>query len=104
MFRRTEAEEQLCDHEQLRMREEIQITLRKLQTLKSKIAELRDQCEELRELSSHAHTPRSETTDTALRCSKCGKTVEPGQEIVIKDSDGTETGRYHRECFKLLWV
>jgi hypothetical protein len=104
MFTRTETDEQLANHEQLKVREEVQITLRKLQMLKSKIAELRDQCEELRELSSHAHAPRSETTGTTLRCSKCGRAIEPGQEIVIKDSDGTETGRYHRECFKLFWV
>jgi hypothetical protein len=105
MFRKTENNEQLFRYEQPKVSEEVQITLRKLQMLKSKISELREQCEELKKLSSHTHVQRSEARDTSMQqCSKCGRAIELGQEIVVKDPDGMETGRYHRECFKLFWV
>jgi uncharacterized membrane protein len=104
MFRRTETDEQLSQYEPPRVREEVEATLRKLQILKSRISELRDQCEELRKLSLHVHTPSPEIIDTTLRCTECGRAIEPGEEIVIKDSDGREARRYHKECFKLFWV
>lgn len=97
MFKKGEVQEQSCQYEQLNAREEVEATLRKLQMLKSRISELRSQCEELRRM-------RLETEESALLCSECGEAIEPGQEIVVKDSEGAEKRHYHKECFKLLWV
>lgn len=97
MFKKAEVNEQSCQYEQFKAREELEVTLRKLQTLRSRISELRNQCEELKKLSS-------EDKGNALLCSECGEAIEPGQEIVVKDSEGTQRRNYHKECFKLLWV
>jgi hypothetical protein len=97
MFKKGEVNEQSCQYEQLKTRDEVEVTLRKLQILRNRISELRSQCEELRKL-------RSEDKGNALLCSECGKAIEPGQEIVVKDSEGTQRRNYHKECFRLLWV
>jgi hypothetical protein len=98
MFKNGKVQEQSCPHEQLKTREEVEATLRKLQILKSRISELRTQCEELRRISS-------ETKENTLLCSECGEAIEPRQEIVVKDSGGSGKERnFHKECFKLLWV
>ncbi len=70
-------------------------TLNRLLVLKNHIMELKSQCEELR-------TMLSETVEQDPLCSVCGKHIEPDQEITIKDSDGTEKRRYHKECFHSL--
>lgn len=67
--------------------------LQKLQALKSKVAELRVQCEELRK-------QRFEEHGIEPLCSKCGGYVESGQEVAIKGSNGTVRAYYHQECFK----
>jgi hypothetical protein len=97
MFKRPEVDDQSHQYDQVKAREEVQITLRKLQMLRNRISELRNQCEELRSL-------RSEDKKNALLCCECGEAIEPGQEIVVKDSEGTQRKNYHKECFKLLWV
>lgn len=97
MFKKGEANAGSCAHEQFNAKEEVEVTLHKLQTLKARISELRAQCEELRRISS-------ETKRNALLCSQCGEAIEPGQEIVVKGSGEAEKRQYHKECFKLLWV
>jgi hypothetical protein len=97
MFKKTEIGEQSCQYEQSSVRQEVETTLRKLRVLRNRISELRNQCEELRKLSSQAK-------ENALLCSQCGDAIEPGQEIVVKDSEGTEKRHYHKDCFRLLWV
>jgi uncharacterized membrane protein len=97
MFKRPEIDDQSRQYDQLKAREEVRTTLRKLQMLRNRISELRSQCEELRKL-------RSENKDNTLLCSECGEAIEPGQEIVVKDSEGTQKKNYHQECFKMLWV
>jgi hypothetical protein len=97
MFKKGEVEEQSCQREPLGAREEVEATLRKLQILRNRISELRAQCEELRMLNSAAK-------ENSLLCSECGEAIEPGQEIVVKASDGAEKKHYHKECFKRLWV
>jgi hypothetical protein len=96
MFKKGEANAECCQHEQFNAKEEVEVTLRKLQTLKARISELRAQCEELK--------INSETRGNALLCSQCGEAIEPGQEIVVKGSGEAEKRQYHKECFKLLWV
>lgn len=97
MFKKGEANAESCQHEQFNAKEEVEVTLHKLQILKSRISELRAQCEELKKISS-------ETKRNALLCSQCGEAIEPGQEIVVKGSGEVEKRQYHKECFKLLWV
>jgi prefoldin subunit 5 len=97
MFKKGEANAESCQHEQFNAKEEVEVTLRKLQILKSRISELRTQCEELKKISS-------EIRGNALLCSQCGEAIEPGQEIMVKSSGEAEKRQYHKECFKLLWV
>jgi len=97
MFKKGEVDAQSCQHEQPRVKEEVEGTLRRLQVLKSRISELRIHCEELRRMTS-------ETKRNGLLCSECGEAIEPGQEIIVKGSDETEKRQYHKECFRLLWV
>ena len=94
MFKKT-AVEQISQDEQIKAKEKIEITLHKLQTLKNKSSELRQKCEELK-------STLSENGGKALICSKCGDAIESGQEVVIKDSTGTKTRYYHKECFQDL--
>jgi hypothetical protein len=97
MFKRAEMNGQNCQNEQVKAREEMDNTLRKLQVLRGKISELRAQCEELRKLGS-------KTESNGLLCSQCGESIEPGQEIVVKSPNETEKKYYHKECFKSLWT
>jgi hypothetical protein len=96
MFQR-EVNEQHGQHGKVNARKEMEITLQKLRTLRDRISELRAQCEELKRLGSRS-------TSSGLLCNQCGESIEPGQEILVKNSDGTERKQYHKECFKLLWV
>jgi hypothetical protein len=112
MFRRPEMNGKNGQDEHVRAKEEMDITLRKLQVLRDRISELRAQCEDLRRLSLETrntkfedlkvHSLKPEGTD--LLCSQCGESIEPGQEIVVKSSDEAERKHYHKECFRLLWV
>jgi hypothetical protein len=102
MFRRAEMDERNNQSAKVKAREEMDITLQKLQVLRGKISELRTQCEELRNLSLKADSLRAKSS--GLLCSQCGESIEPGQEIIVKSSDETEKKHYHKECFRLLWV
>jgi prefoldin subunit 5 len=84
--------------EQLTVKEKIEDLVAKLQMLKSKVSELRLQCENIKKLYS------SEGGCDALLCDECGKTIERGQEVIVKDSSGMERRHYHKECFKALWL
>jgi len=76
-------------------KEKIEEFLATLKSLKSCISELREHFEELRKLELE----RQE----GLMCSDCGKLIEQGEEVTVKDSFGKVTGCYHKECFEELW-
>jgi|GEM_PF-1866127 len=95
MLKKTETWDYSCDGEKARAMERAEIVLRRLQVLKSKVSELRFQCEELRK-------QRLEEQEKTLLCSECGNPIEPGQEVIIKDPDGTVRNRYHLKCFREL--
>lgn len=84
--------------EQLTVKEKIEDLVAKLQMLKSKVSELRLQCEDIKKLYS------SEVEGNALLCDECGKTIERGQEVIVRDPSGREKRHYHKECFKALWL
>jgi hypothetical protein len=102
MFKRAENDGRDSQNAQVKAREEMDITLRKLQVLRGKISELRAQCEELKKLSLKADSSKAESS--GLLCNQCGKSIEPGQEIVVKSPGETEKKHYHKECFRLLLV
>jgi len=37
-------------------------------------------------------------------CSECGKSIEQGQEVVLKGSFGKLESYYHKDCFKAIWL
>ena len=94
MFKKR-AVEQVSQDEQVEAKEKIDSMMRKLQTLKNKSLELRQKCEKLK-------NTLSEDEVKMLTCNKCGGAIESGQEVVIKDSTGTKTRYYHKECFQDL--
>ena len=66
--------------------------LRRLRALRGEVHELRLQLEETRQQRLAEH--RRE-----LVCSECGSSMDNGQEVVVKDTNGIIKGRYHQECF-----
>ncbi|MEM3666938.1 MAG: hypothetical protein QW222_07660 [Candidatus Bathyarchaeia archaeon] len=98
MTEKTEVFEIKRPYEQLTAKEKIEELVAKLQILKDKVSELRLQCEDIKKLYS------SESDGNALLCDECGKTIEQGQEVTVRDSSGKEKKRYHKECFKALWL
>lgn len=95
MYKKTKISEQINHDEQLKIREKIEITLHKLQTLKNESSNLITQCEELKKLCL-------EHTGKMLLCSRCGDAIEARQEIVFRDSAGIQSRYYHKECFQAL--
>lgn len=83
--------------EQLLAKEKIRDLLVKLQILKDEVSELRLCCEELKK----QHLPENYKM---LVCSECGKPIEKGQEIIVRDAAGREWKHYHKDCFKSLWL
>ena len=77
-------------------KEKVEAVLAKLQSLKSQISELRVQCEALKELQSEKQKD--------FTCSECGKSVEHGQEVVLRGSFGKLERYYHKDCFKKIWL
>jgi uncharacterized protein with PIN domain len=77
-------------------KEKVEIALVKLQSLKSQISELRIQCEALKK--------RQSERQKELTCSECGKSIERGQEVVLKGSFGKLERYYHKSCFKTIWL
>jgi hypothetical protein len=70
--------------------------LQRLLELKNKVVELRLQCEGFRKLGLEGHRVKQ-------LCNGCGNSIESGQEVVTKYSDGTVGTYYHQECFEHLW-
>lgn len=95
MFRKSVNHAEFGKGEGLLAREKMDATLLRLQMLKSRVSELRSQCEDLRNLC---------LTDKfgALLCSECGKKIELGRQVSVKDSAGVTTRHYHEECFRTL--
>lgn len=92
-----EANEPPYDIDLVREREQFEAALVRLRFMKDRVTELRTRCESLREL--RAEIP----VDTAM-CSECGKEIEQGQEVRVKDSSGNPRSCYHRDCFKAIWA
>lgn len=95
MFKKTE----FCGHttlnEQLEAKERMQVTLQKLQALKSRVSELRIQCEELQKMNQ-------DRGGTVL-CDECGRAIDSEQGIEARNF-GQEARHYHKECFRKLWL
>ncbi len=85
-----------CSISALERREKVEAVLVRLQSLKSQVSELRVQCEALKKLQSEK--PQD------LTCNECGKLIEDGQEVVLKDSFGKIKSYYHKDCFKAIWL
>jgi hypothetical protein len=77
--------------------EKVEAALAKLQSLKKQVAALRLQCEALKKR-------RSENQIEVLVCNECGKLINQGQEVTLKDSLGEVKSHYHKECFKRIWL
>ncbi len=77
-------------------KEKVEAALVTLKSLKTRVSELRVRCEELKKLESG--------TCDGLVCSECGRLIERGEEVTLKDSFGKVTGCYHKNCFKAIWV
>ena len=77
-------------------KEKVEAALARLKSLKCQVSELRAQCEALKKLESD----RQE----GFTCNECGKLIEEGLEVKLKDSFGKVKGCYHRDCFKAIWL
>jgi len=97
LIKKSEIFGQISGKGQLVSREKIEVTLIKLQTLKSEISELRLLCENLKK-------SYSENENKALLCKECGGPMEQGEEVVVKNFTGTEKSYYHKECFQAFWL
>jgi hypothetical protein len=78
-------------------RERVEAALVRLKSLKSNVTQIRLQVESLRRLQDESREPNAS-------CAECGKEIEHGQEVTIKDPSGNPRRFYHRECFKALWI
>ena len=78
-------------------RERVEAALARLKSLKSNVTQIRLQVESLRRLQEENREPN-------VSCFECGKEIEHGQEVTIKDQSGNPSRFYHRECFKALWI
>ena len=74
-------------------KEQVEITLAMLRSLKSQVSELRAQCEAL----------KNKQSEKGLTCSECGKLIDLGQEVTLRDSFGKVKSYYHKDCFKAIW-
>jgi TolA-binding protein len=101
MMKKVEIGERTDEDEETDIREKIEITMRRLQELKGRVAELKRRCEELRQMESQ-HMEQ-ENMENVLRCDKCGRALDPEQQVAVKDSDGVERSHYHKECFQTLF-
>ncbi len=86
-----------CDFSSVAQKEKVEAALVRLKTLRSRVAELRAQCESLREM-------QAKNQQETLVCAECGKNIENGQEITVEDDSGNPRSYYHKDCFKAIWV
>ena len=77
-------------------KEKVEAALATLKSLKSCISELREHFEELKSLELKSQE--------CLTCSECGKLIDHGEEVTVKDSFGKVKGCYHKDCFKAIWL
>ena len=78
-------------------KETIEAALVRLRLLKRLVSELRFQCEDLRRQQSAKQSFMSV-------CAECGKQLDEGQEVTLKDSFGKIMGYCHKDCFKAIWL
>jgi DNA repair exonuclease SbcCD ATPase subunit len=114
MFEKMEIREQADMDDQREIRQKIEVTLHRLQELRGRIEELKRKCEEIRKAQGTMHSQRMTSmmprrsnvptyVENSLRCDKCGHTLDPERQVVIKDSNGAERSRYHEKCFQALF-
>ena len=89
------------EDEESDIRQKVELTLRRLQELKERVAELKRRCEELRLMESQC--AKQEDMENTLQCDKCGRPVDAAQQVAVKDSEGVERKHYHKECFQTLF-
>jgi hypothetical protein len=77
-------------------KEKVEVALARLRSLKCHVSELRAHCEAVKKLQSEKQG--------ALTCKECGKLIQQGQEVTLKDSFGEVKSRYHKGCFKKIWL
>jgi uncharacterized protein with PIN domain len=75
----------------------VEAALVRLKSIRSNIEQIRLQVELLRKM-------QTENVGTPSVCSECGKEIEHGQEVTVKDASGNPSHFYHRDCFKMLWA
>jgi hypothetical protein len=90
-----ELKEPQCHSKVVDPKEKVEATLARLQSLKSKVSELRLQLEALRVMQAGKQ-------EKALLCYRCGKAIRKGNEIRIKGSLGETKRSYHKGCFKAV--
>lgn len=83
-----------CHSSVFERKEKVDAVLIRLKSLKWRISELRAQCEDFKKGSENQE---------GFACNECGKLIEQGDEITLKNSLGDVTSRYHKECFKAIW-
>jgi hypothetical protein len=84
-----------CRSSVFERKEKVEAALIRLKSLKWRISELRAQCE--------AFKLGSEKQE-GFACNECGKLIERDEEVTLKDSFGNVKSRYHKECFKAIWL
>ena len=90
--------QEICgNNNSIQQREKVEAYLVRLKDMRGKVAELREQCESLKR-------SRAEFQKSLVICSECGKHIEQGREIMVKDSSGNPMNYYHRECFGAIWA
>ncbi len=78
-------------------REKIEAALIRLRAMRSKVNELRMQCESLKSVRAHDQ-------NAMIVCSECGEKIELDQEITVKDGSGNPMSYFHKGCFEKIWI
>ena len=82
-----------CRSSVFERKEKVEAALIRLKSLKWRISELRAQCEAFK-----LGPERQE----GFACDECGKLIEQGEEVTLKDSFGNVKSHCHKECFKAI--
>jgi hypothetical protein len=77
-------------------KEKAEAALARLMSLKCQVSELRAHCEALKK--------RQSEKQGASVCNECGKLIKRGEEVNFVDSLGEVKRRYHKDCFKKIWL
>jgi serine protease inhibitor ecotin len=90
--------QEICgNNNSIEQKEKVEAYLVRLKAMRRRVTELREQCESLKRV-------KVEYQRSLVICSECGKRIEQGQEIMVKDSSGNPMDYYHRECFGAIWA